>query len=58
MRAVKGKGGREGEKRRGSSIILTLRGCSDRVRDAINVVGPGTSFAILACVGFSIFLVS
>ena len=39
--------------------ILTLRGCRlDRVRDAIYVVGPGTSFAILACVGFSIFLVS
>ena len=39
--------------------ILTLR-CRrlERVRNAINVVGPGTSFAILACVGFSIFLVS
>ena len=30
----------------------------DRVRDSVHIVGPGTSFAILACVGFSVFLVS
>ena len=58
----KGRNSREGENFRGTSSkrgILTLRSCRlERVRNAINVVGPGTSFAILACVGFSIFLVS
>ena len=39
--------------------ILTLRGCSlDRVRNAIYVVGPGTTLSVLAVVGLSVFPVS
>ena len=44
---------------RGEILTLGLWGCRlDRVRNAVHIVGPWTTFAILARVGFSIFLVS
>ena len=41
------------------SCSPTFRYCrSDRVRDSVYIVSPGTSFAILAVAGFAIFAVS